>query len=152
MKTEAEATEAVGLLPIYGAIDDLKAGFAYLEKQPEVDPQKISSLGFCWGGWRSFMLATAEPKLYRAVVFYGTSPESGYENIQAPVLAHYAKWDNRITGNALWTAEMMKKAGKKYQYYVYEKTDHAFFNDTGPRHNPEASALAWKRTLEFLRS
>jgi carboxymethylenebutenolidase len=152
MKTEAEATEAVGLLPLYGILDDLKAGFAYLETHPEADPRKISSVGFCWGGWRSFMLAAAEPKLYRAVVFYGASPESGYENIHAPVLAHYAKWDNRITGNALWTEEMMKKAGKKYQYYVYEKTDHAFFNDTGPRHNPQASALAWKRTLEFLRS
>jgi carboxymethylenebutenolidase len=152
MRTQHEATEAIGLLPVFAIIDDLKAGFAYLEHHPEVEPARIASVGFCWGGWRSFTLATVEPKLHRAVVFYGTSPESGYESIRAPVLAHYARWDNRITGNALWTEEMMRNAGKRYQYYVYEETDHAFFNDTGPRHNPKASALAWQRTLKFLRS
>lgn len=152
MKTVDHATEAVGRLPLYGVIDDLKASFEFLEKQPEVDPAKIASVGFCWGGWRSFMLATVVAKLYRAVVFYGSSPDSGFENIQAPVLAHYAEWDNRITGNALWTEREMKQAGKTYRYYVYPNTDHAFFNDTGPRHKPEAAKLAWTRTLEFLRN
>ncbi len=151
MKTEEDAIEAIGLLPVYGVIDDLRAGFQFLETHPGVDPEKISSIGFCWGGWRSFMLATVEARLYRAVVFYGSTPQSGLENIQAPVLAHYARWDTRITGNALWTEQMMKQAGKAYQYYVYPETDHAFFNDTGTRHNPEASQLAWSRTLEFLR-
>ena len=152
MKSEREATEAINRLPLYGVVDDLKAGFEYLSKHPDVDPQRISSVGFCWGGWRSFMIATAVPQLYRAVVFYGSSPTSGYENIQASVLAHYAQWDYQITGNALWTADRMKQAGKKFTYYVYPESEHAFFNDTGPRHNPSTAKLAWTRTLEFLRS
>lgn len=152
MKSVEEATEAIGALPLYGVIDDLKAGYEFLSQHASVEPQRISSLGFCWGGWRSFMLATVEPRLYRTVVFYGSSPQSGFDNIQASVLAHYAEWDTRITGNALWTDQMMKQAGKKYQYYVYPKTEHAFFNDTGPRHSPDAAKLAWTRTLEFLRS
>ncbi len=152
MQEQRDATEAIGLLPVYGVLDDLRAGFRFLENDSAADPQKIASVGFCWGGWRSFMLATVEPKLYRAVVFYGSSPDSGFEKIQAPVLAHYAQWDNRITGNALWTEKEMKQAGKQYQYHVYPESEHAFFNDTSPRHNPEASQLAWRRTLEFLRS
>ena len=152
MKSEREATEAINRLPLNGAVEDLKAGFEYLSKHPDVDPPRISSVGFCWGGWRSFMVATAVPQLYRAVVFYGSSPTSGYENIQAPVLAHYAQWDYQITGNALWTVDRMKQAGKKFTYYVYAESEHAFFNDTGPRHNPSAAKLAWTRTLEFLRS
>ena len=133
MKTAEDATEAIGGLPLFGVIDDLKASVEFLSWHASVDSPKISSVGFCWGGWRSFMLATVEPRLYRAVVFYGSSPQSGFENIQAPVLAHYAEWDTRITGNALWTEQMIKQAGKKYQYYVYPKTEYAFFNDTGPR-------------------
>jgi len=152
MKTPEEATEAIAALPLLDTIADLRGGFDFLAQRPEVDSQKIACVGFCWGGWRSFMLATVEPKLYRAIVFYGSSPDSGFEKIQAPVLAHYAKWDNRITGNALWTDEKMKQAGKKFQYYVYPDTDHAFFNDTGPRYNPQAAKLAWTRTLEFLRN
>ena len=152
MKTPEEAIAAIGTLPPMQSVGDLRAGFAYLETHPEVDAQKIASVGFCWGGWRSFMLATLEPKLHRTVVFYGSSPDAGFDKIQAPVLAHYAKWDQRITGNSLNTDEQMKKAGKKFQYYIYDKTDHAFFNDTGPRYNPGAAKLAWQRTLDFLRS
>jgi len=144
--------EAIAALPLYGVIDDLKSTFEFLEKHPSVEPTLISSVGFCWGGWRSFTLATAVPKLHKAVIFYGSSPDSGFEKIQASVLAHYAEWDNRITGNAIWTKKMMNSAGKTFQYYIYPKADHAFFNDTGNRHNPEASKLAWQRTLEFLKS
>ena len=98
------------------------------------------------------MLATVEPKLYRAVVFYGTTPDYGLENARAPVLAHYAEMDYRITGNAVWTEETMMGFGKKFQYYVYPGTQRAFFNDTGPRYNAAAAKLAWTRTLEFLRN
>ena len=151
MKTPADATEAINKLPLFDTLDDLKAGLDYLGKHAEVDSAKLNSIGFCWGGWRSFTLATMAPNLTHAVVFYGSSPDTGFERIRGKVLAHYAEWDYRITGNALWTEEQMKKAGKSYQYHVYPQTEHAFFNDTGPRHVPDASKLAWQRTLDFLR-
>ena len=147
-----DATQAIARLPMLGVIEDLRAGLEFLEKHPSVDPARLASVGFCWGGFRSFTLATAAPTLRKAVIFYGSSPDTGFEKIQASVLAHYAEWDNQITGNALWTKEMMERAGKKFQYYIYPKTDHAFFNDTGPRHDPEASRLAWQRTVDFLKS
>ena len=152
MKTVQEATAAIGRLPIFDALADLRESFNFLAKQPTVDATKISSIGFCWGGWRSFVLATQQPALYRAVVFYGTTPDLGLQNIKAPVLAHYASRDRAITGNSQWTAREMKRLGKNYTYYIYDNTDHAFFNDTGERHNPEASKLAWTRTLQFLKS
>ena len=152
MKTPNDATEAINNLPPQDSVEDLKAGFSFLEKHPAADPQKISSVGFCWGGWRSFMLAAEVPALYRAVVFYGSTPASGLEKIQAPVLAHYAQLDHRITGNAVMTEKTLKQLGKKYAYHVYPNAYHAFFNDPGPRHDPKASQLAWARTLEFLRS
>jgi carboxymethylenebutenolidase len=148
----ADAAQAIARLPAAGVIEDLQAGLEFLEKQPGVDAARLASVGFCWGGWRSFTLATASPKLAKAVLFYGSSPDTGFDTIRASVLAHYAQWDNQITGNALWTKETMEKAGKKFQYYVYPKTDHAFFNDTGNRYDPAAAKLAWQRTVDFLRS
>ena len=151
MRTPGQATDAIGLLPINAVVDDLKAGFGFLAMRPDVDAEKVSSAGFCWGGWRSFMLATSVPELYRAVVFYGSTPHAGLENIRASVLAHYAEWDYAITGNALFTEEEMRRAGKRFQYHVYPNTNHAFFNDTGPRYEQAAALLAWQRTVEFLR-
>jgi carboxymethylenebutenolidase len=148
----ADAAQAIARLPLMGVIDDLRAGLEFLAKDPSVDPARLGSVGFCWGGWRSFMLATTAPNLRKAVLFYGSSPDTGFDKIQASVLAHYGEWDNQITGNALWTKEVMERAGKKFQYYVYPKTDHAFFNDTGPRYAPEAAKLAWQRTVDFLNS
>ncbi|MGH9783779.1 MAG: dienelactone hydrolase family protein, partial [Terriglobia bacterium] len=138
--------------PAHEIVEDLKAGFAYLAGQSDVDSQKIASVGFCWGGWRSFMLAVEEQTLHRAVVFYGSTPASGLNRIQAPVLAHYAQLDHRITGNAINTEKAMKQSGKKFTYHVYPGAYHAFFNETGPRHDAAAAKLAWERTLEFLRS
>jgi len=151
MRTPAQATEALNAMPVAAAVGDLKAGFDFLSKRADVDAQHISSVGFCWGGWRSFMLATQAPDLYRAVVFYGSTPHTGLENIRASVLGHYAEWDYAITGNALFTQEEMQRAGKRFQFYVYPNTDHAFFNDTGPRYDESAAKLAWQRTVEFLR-
>jgi carboxymethylenebutenolidase len=33
---------------------------------------------------------------------------------------------------------------------VEENADHAFFNDTGPRYNPTASANAWSKVQDWL--
>lgn len=144
--------QAIARLPTTAPVDDLRAGLEHLAKQPNVDPARLGAVGFGWGGWRTFMLATTAPTLRRAVVFYSASPDTGFDKVQASVLAHYAAWDNQVTGNALWTKEMMERAGKTFRYHVYPKTDSAFFNDAAPAYAPEAARLAWQRTIDFLKS
>jgi carboxymethylenebutenolidase len=48
----------------------------------------------------------------------------------------------------------LRKAGNDdVSIHIYPECDHAFFNDTRPEvYDAEASALAWQRTTEFLRS
>jgi carboxymethylenebutenolidase len=149
-KAPGQMAQAIGQLSPTLTVQDLRAAFAFLQKDPDVDPAKISAVGFGWGGWRSFMLATSVPELYRAVVYSGSTPATGIENAHAPVLANYAQFDFRVTGNALWTEKTMHDAGKSYTYYVYPSVYHAFYNP-GPQYNADAAKLAWTRTLDFLK-
>jgi hypothetical protein len=54
-------------------------------------------VGFCWGGGLVGRLATADPLLDAAVVFYGRVPPlADVPKIKAPLLLHYAGLDDRI--------------------------------------------------------
>jgi carboxymethylenebutenolidase len=66
------------------------------------------------------------------------------------LLIQFAETDERV--NASWPAyeTALKSAGVKYQAFVYPGTQHGFNNDTTPRYNKEAAALAWERTIGFF--
>ena len=144
-----QMAQAVGQLPPNISIQDARAAFAYLQKDSDVDAAKISAVGFGWGGWRSFMLAVSVPELYRAVVYCGSTPSQSFEAAHAPVLAHYAQFDFRTTGNAPLTEKMMSEAGKKFTYFVYPQVNRSFYAP-GTQFNADAAKLSWTRTLEFL--
>jgi carboxymethylenebutenolidase len=56
-----------------------------------------ATLGFCWGGARSFAYALHRPELDAAVVFYGTSPEPALlRKLKVPVLGLYGADDARV--------------------------------------------------------
>jgi len=153
MKSPDEARAAIGEISPEVAINDLKAGLKYLDGRSDVRKGQIGSVGFCWGGARSFTLATESDLLRAAVVFYGSTPPlEQLSKVKCPVLGLYGETDERITSRVPETADAMKRAGKSFTYKVYPGAGHAFFNDTGERYNAEAAKDAWKRTLAFLRA
>lgn len=149
-RTPGQMAQAVSRLSPNLSVQDARAAFAYLQKDPEVDAAKISTVGYGWGGWRSFMLAASVPELYRAVVYCGSTPSQSFDAVHAPVLAHYAQYDFRVTGNALLTEKAMTGAGKKFTYFVYPKVYHGFY-DPDMQYDAAADHLAWMRTLDFLK-
>jgi len=54
---------------------------------------------------------------------------------------------------ASWPAyeDALKKAGIRYQGYVYPGVEHGFNNDTTPRFDKAAADLAWGRTIALFR-
>jgi carboxymethylenebutenolidase len=97
------------------------------------------------------MLATRLPDLKAAVPFYGTQAKTeDVPKIKAPLLIHYAEKDDRV--NAGWPAyeAALKEHRVAYQAHIYPGTQHGFHNDTTPRYDKEAAALAWQRTVEFF--
>ena len=131
-------------------IEDFVAAAVFLKSHPECTG-KVGVVGFCYGGGVANMLAVRLPDLAAAVPFYGIQPTvADVAKIKAPLLLHYAATDERI--NAGWPAyeAALKANNVAYTAYIYEGTNHGFHNDTTPRYEQAAAALAWARTLEFL--
>ncbi|HXU47195.1 MAG TPA: dienelactone hydrolase family protein [Thermoanaerobaculia bacterium] len=115
---------------------------------------KLATLGFCWGGGRSFAYAVSEPALAGAVVYYGVSPEpADLAKIHAPVVGFYGGDDARITATLEATKAEMKRLGKAYEANVFDGAGHGFLRAQGDREgaNLRATRAAWPRTLAFLR-
>ncbi|MBI4304538.1 MAG: dienelactone hydrolase family protein [Chloroflexi bacterium] len=150
--TDAEATAAIGTLSQEGVVQDLQSALNYLKSLPYVKADRIGVIGYCWGGGNSLLMATRVKELRTAVVYYGPNPANidDVANISGPMLGIYGEEDTRITVNVPKLAEAMKKYNKSFEYKVYPRAAHAFFNDTGTRYNAEAAADAWQVTLAFL--
>ena len=115
---------------------------------------KTATIGFCWGGARSFAYATTQPALNGAVVYYGTSPESAeLAKVGSPVLGHYAGDDARVNATILPADEVMRQLRKPYEPHIYAGAGHGFLRQQEDREgaNRKASEESWPRTIAFLR-
>ena len=114
---------------------------------------KTATVGFCWGGGRSFAYAGAQKGLNGAVVYYGSSPEAPIlANIQAPVQGHYGGDDARVNATIEPAQAEMKKLGKTYDPHIYAGAGHGFLREQEGRDgaNLKATREAWPLTIRFL--
>ncbi len=131
----------------------LDAVRAYAIKLPAASG-KSGTIGFCWGGSRSFAYAVTQPALDAAVVYYGTSPEAAdLARVKAPVLGNYAGDDERVNATVGPAEAEMKKLGKPYEPHTYAGAGHGFLRAQSGRDgaNLKATQEAWPRTVAFLR-
>ena len=115
---------------------------------------RTATIGFCWGGARSFSYAAAQPALDAAVVYYGTSPETAeLAKVRAPVVGLYGGDDARVNATIPAAETEMKRLGKVYEPNVYEGAGHGFLRQQDDKEgaNLRATEQAWPRTVAFLR-
>lgn len=149
---EDKGREMIGQLKQPDVIAYGKAAVAYLKGRPDSNG-KVGAIGFCWGGGAVNNLAVNEPNLNAGVAYYGGQPNpEDVPKINAAMMMHYGGLDERINAGIPAYEAALKQAGKTYEIYVYEGANHAFNNDTNAaRYDKEASDLAWRRTVEFLK-
>jgi carboxymethylenebutenolidase len=149
--TDEEAAKMFQTLDRAGLVPDADAAITYLQGLPSTNGN-VGAVGFCFGGGIVNQMAVTSPDLKAAVAYYGMQPTEGIENIKAALMLHYAGLDERTNAGIPAFEAALKKAGVKYQIFVYEGANHAFNNDTSAaRYDKAAADLAWSRTVAFLK-
>jgi carboxymethylenebutenolidase len=131
--------------------EDFLASAAFAEQHSKGNG-KLGAVGFCYGGAMVNTLATLLPSLRVGVSFYGSPPAlDAVPAIRAEMLIHHGGNDTRLVES--WPAyeAALKAAGVRYLGYVYPGAEHGFNNNTTPRFDKDAAALAWGRTVELFK-
>ncbi len=156
-KTTTDPNEAMKMvkgLDQHKATAELVAAANYLRSLKQVRADRVGSIGWCFGGRQSLMLALADPKLAAAVIYYG-SPVTDAEQlkrIKAPLLGIYGEADKSIPMEQVKEFDKaLTEAGVRHEIHTYPGAGHAFANPTrSDAYKPEAASDAWKKTTAFL--
>lgn len=147
---QANATAALGMAAPGRFVADMTAALDELSRR--VPNAKLGAIGFCFGGgmmWR--LLATQDPRLAAVAPFYGALPMGAeFAGASAAVLAVYGENDARVNATRDAAAAALEGAGLAHEVVTYPGANHAFFNDTGERFDPEAAEEAWANTLGWF--
>jgi carboxymethylenebutenolidase len=135
-----------------GFAQDLLAVASAVRALPEVQPDRVGAVGFCFGGAMTGWLATQDPRLRAAVIFYGQNPPADrVPQIRAAVLGLYGGEDVGITQKVPELSAAAQAAGVPFRYVVYPGARHAFFNDTRPSNfHATSAAAAWGEVQRFF--
>jgi carboxymethylenebutenolidase len=133
-------------------VDDAVAALQHL-RGLDVVRGGAGVIGFCFGGGLGFnVAAVADPDVL--VSYYGSAIPGLLDlapQVTAPSLHHFGLADDYIDPG---TVDRIRKAmtygDGTVRFETYDGANHAFDNDDFALHHPEASALAWQRTLAFL--
>jgi len=116
---------------------------------------RVATVGFCWGGGRSFEFAASDAPPDGAVVYYGVSPDSAaIPRVGAPVLGLYGGDDARVDATVGPAKAALDKLGRRYDVNTFEGAGHGFLRAQEDRNgaNLRATEKAWPLTLKFMHS
>lgn len=134
-----------------GWAHDLVQAAEWLRRSPAVQGRRVGALGFCMGGALAARVATEDPALAAAVVFYGAPPPAEkLAGIACPIMGQYGADDARLVQQLPAFEQGMRAAGKPLELHVHPGAPHAFFNDTRVSYRVEAARAAWAEALGFL--
>jgi carboxymethylenebutenolidase len=132
---------------------DLAAAVDFLVDQTGLDQARIAVIGFSLGAAYALDLSITDPeRISTVVVFYGTGG-GDFSRSKATYLAHFAQNDPfEPEESVAWLKQALEEAGRPATIYRYPETGHWFFEpDRQDAFNQPAAALAWERTLAFLK-
>ncbi|HXH31400.1 MAG TPA: dienelactone hydrolase family protein [Bacteriovoracaceae bacterium] len=144
-------------------IQDLKHTLHLLAQLPGADPRRVSTVGFCMGGFAS-VLAAQNFNLQGMVSFYGAGLVQARDGIGLKPIAHelgkvkcrslffFGGKDASIPPHEVRALkEKLKTEKVPFDEITFENSDHGFFCDERKTYDQDAAAEAWKITLEFLK-
>lgn len=143
-----------------GISADVQACVDRLRSRPGFEQRPVFTLGFCFGGGNSWIMAQTVDGLTGVVGMYG-SPVRPQRDGSEPVIARVSDFRAKVLGlmggaDAGITAEDIEQfdraldaVGIEHKLVTYPGAPHSFFDRHYEEH-PDAVADAWRRILDFM--
>ncbi|WP_426191372.1 dienelactone hydrolase family protein [Massilia sp. DWR3-1-1] len=137
----------------------LQAALDALARVPQVDPERIAVIGYCFGGWCALELARSGAALGGAGIFHGAlASEQDAGRIRARLLVCTGAADPLVPlGQVTKFSEEMSGAGVDWQVHLYGSTGHGFTSEeagSNPRpgfgYSASSDRRSWAALLAFL--
>jgi dienelactone hydrolase len=137
------------------------AGFQELASLPNVDPNRIAAIGYCFGGTTVLELARTGAKLAGVVSFHGgldNPTPADDKNIKTKLLVLHGADDPFVPEAQVKAFEdSMRAAGVDWTLVKYSGAVHAFTvksagtdNSKGAAYNARADRRSWKAMQDFF--
>jgi dienelactone hydrolase len=158
---EAFMTEATKDPAALGA--RFNAGLEMLKQQPQVDPEKIAVIGYCFGGGVALNMARAGADVDAVVTFHGSlapfSAPAEKGKMKAKVLVNTGGADPMVPKSQVDAFQKeMKAAGVDATIKTYPKAKHSFTNPDADKHgmpalsyDADADKKSWAEMLKFFK-
>jgi len=144
-------------LTIGGVQQDAAAAIAALRER--TGARAVATVGFCLGGFESFLAGADIPNLAAVIGFYGVltgerfgtaGPLERAGDIHTPLLGLFGGADQAIPVDQVEQFDArLTEAGLDHEIHVYPGAPHSFFDRRFEEH-AEACEDAWRRMLGFL--
>ena len=138
------------------------AGLELLQDQPDVDPDRIAAIGYCFGGTTVLELAYSGAELAGVVSFHGSlmppqADSDDADNIAGEVLICHGQADPMMTLDKLATViDALQTAEVPTTTAIYSGAVHAFTDPTtsgemeGVAYQERADYASWEHMQSFL--
>ncbi|RKN41243.1 dienelactone hydrolase family protein [Streptomyces hoynatensis] len=131
-----------------------------LKEQPEVDPERVAAIGFCFGGLCVLDLARGGASLRAVASFHGvlTPPEQAERPEIRARIAVFHGWDDPYAppADVLGLARELTERGCDWQLHAYGHAMHSFMApaadapEAGIAYDEKAARRAWETCGSFL--
>jgi dienelactone hydrolase len=140
------------------------AAYRLLQQQPQVEPDHIAAIGYCFGGGVVLAMARRGVDLDGVVSFHGSimaGAPAQKGKVKARVLVLNGADDPFVkAGQRSAFKQDMEQAGVQFEMIDYPGAKHAFTNPQADQfgtqfnlplaYNAKADQLSWKKMQEFL--
>jgi len=140
----------------------IESGFKTLLEQPDIDPQRVGAIGFCFGGSAVLELAYSGAAVKGTVTFHGglfAPNNDDMKSIKSKFLILHGANDPTMKPEVISQfRESLAKSGVDWQMVYFSNTVHAFTNPAsgndpskGVAYNPVSARRAFLYMQDFFK-
>lgn len=139
----AEGRKLRAAIPLDAAMADVTAAVAAVS-----GAGRVGIVGYCWGGYITWMASARVEWLACAVPYYGGGILDNADiEPRCPVMAHFGERDQMIPADGV---RQLAARHPAHEVHLYD-ADHGFHCDERDTYDAAAARLAGERTLAFFR-